>query len=443
MSLARRLVVAAAVMLVSSVGADVWAQSTRDPRAAKPYRGLFGGNNAPDENGQVLDLTLGLFGGYDDDIGGGQGTSASSSSAQASSKYLGGSTQLRYRRSALQRFGIEASGGTSSSLYTDIDNLVATSANAGLGLNWSINTRTRLSLSQSVAYSPFYSYAVFPTAGVEIPLVAPPQSFDTRVTKDENISLGSMVSFNRELSARAGFNASANYARLDFKSNADQRSGDNYGARAGVSYSLTRRARARLGYGYQTGNYGGTRAAGLASHSIDVGIDYARALSFSRKTQLAFSTGSTIYSDSRYTRYLVLGNAQLTHQLSRTWAANATYSRNLQLVNGFQDPFFSDAVAAGLGGYLGQRVLVQTTAGLTWGQLGLSTNNADNRQTQTTYVTPSLQVGITEFMALQASYFYYRYQFDQGAAELPVGFQDRRSRQGFRVGLSVWLPLVR
>ncbi len=46
-------------------------------------------------------------------------------------------------------------------------------------------------------------------------------------------------------------------------------------------------------------------------------------------------------------------------------------------------------------------------------------------------------------LALQGSYFYYRYQFDEGAAALPEGLAPESTRQGVRVSLVVWLPLVR
>ncbi|MBL8143719.1 MAG: hypothetical protein JNM38_21580 [Acidobacteria bacterium] len=440
----RRLALVAALLsLVAGTCAEVCAQTARDPRAAAPYRGLFGGNNGPDENGQVLDFTAGLFGGYDNDLGGGESATVSDSSTRASSKYFGGQSQLRYRRNVFQKLGLEASAGTSSSLYTDIDNLVATSANGALGVSWSINQRTRMSLSQSVAYSPFYGYSLFPTAGVETPLVPTAPTFDTRVTKNENVTLGSSATFTREVTSRLSFDASANYSRIDFRGDIDQPGGAHYGGRAGFGYSLTRRARARLGYGYMTGDYGGSRSNNLQSHTIDVGIDYARALSFSRKTQLSFSTGSTVYSDARYTRYLVLGNAALTHQLGRTWLAQATYSRNLQLVNGFSEPFFADTASVGLGGFLGQRVRLTTQAGISWGQLGLSPKDADNRSSKTTYVSPALQVAITEFMALQGSYFYYQSEFDPGSAPLPEGLDATRSRQGVKVGLTFWVPLIR
>jgi hypothetical protein len=58
-------------------------------------------------------------------------------------------------------------------------------------------------------------------------------------------------------------------------------------------------------------------------------------------------------------------------------------------------------------------------------------------------VSPALQVAITEFMALQGSYFYYQSEFDPGSAPLPEGLDATRSRQGVKVGLTFWVPLIR
>ena len=59
-------------------------------------------------------------------------------------------------------------------------------------------------------------------------------------------------------------------------------------------------------------------------HDINVGMSYGRALSFSRRTSLQFSTGSTIMVSQNFTaaesdpraRFHLLGNAVLVHELA-------------------------------------------------------------------------------------------------------------------------------
>ena len=278
---------------------DVWAQAARDPRAARPYRGLFGGNNAPDENGQVLDLTVSACSAAT------TMTSVARAVAARPTRILRrrraastrrGFASLRYRRNVVDRLSASRRRlERQSSVYTDVDNLVATSAHAGLGLNWT-HQQPDVSLGsrRRVAYSPFYSYAVFPAAGVEIPLVAPPASIrHPRDQADENVSLASSLAFTPfVVVARLRSSAQARTTRASTSwTVALSADGENYGAGAGFSYSLTRHASARLGYCYrsQDERYA-ERPPRLQSHAIDAGIDYARALafSFSRRTLLSF-----------------------------------------------------------------------------------------------------------------------------------------------------------
>lgn len=468
--LVARLVLAGVLVTLAagSVQAQVPSGGERDPRARGPYRGLFGGNAADPNSRQSLDLYAGLFGGYDDDVtgaqgqggAGGGGTSPGDPRAQASSDYLGGSLRLQYRRSIVDRLSFSANAGANSSYYRDLDDLLATSYNAGAALNWAINNRTRLSLTQSFQFSPFFSFAVFPIPGVaDLVDVAPVPGFDTRVVRQDNYGYGTSLSFSRQTTRRSTFSADANYQRTDFAQGGDfdYQDAQNWGAGARWSYSLSRSASARLGYAYRTGNYAVRRedAGGEdpAIHTLDVGIDYAKALSFSRNTRLSFSTGTAAFrsvgqqvdasADGDF-RFTVIGNARLTHALGQSWVAALTYNRDLQLVNGFSEPFLTDAVVASIGGFLGPRVRLTLATGVNWGDYGYGLEvDADRRRTRTAYVTPALQFALTSYLAVEASYFYYRYRFDEGAAVLPDGFLPRYERQGFRVGLSTWVPLLR
>lgn len=456
--------VAVATLVAGSARAQVPSGAPRDPRGVGPYRGLFGGNAADPNSRQALDLFAGLFGGYDDDVtsagqGGGTGGAAGDPRAQASSSYLGGSARLQYRRTIVDRLSFSASGGASSAYYADLDDLIATSYDAGAALNWSINTRTSLAVSQSFRFSPFFSFAVFPVPGVpDLADVVPVPGFDTRVVRQDNFGYGASASFSRRTTLRSTFSAEASYDRTDFAQGGDfdYQDAQNWGAGARWSHALTQHASARVGYFYRTGNYAVRRDEGgadLAIHTLDLGIDYARALSFSRRTRFSFGTGTAAYRSTGDRvggaardgfQFTVIGNARLTHAIGQSWGAALTYDRNLRLVNGFREPFLTDAVAANVGGFLGSRTRLSLTTGVNWGDYGFGLEvAADRRRTRTEYVTPGLQFALTSWLAMEAGYFYYRYRFDEGAAVLPEGFRPRFERQGFRVGLATWLPLLR
>jgi hypothetical protein len=468
-----RPVLPAAILVVLMTPAAAYAQAPQvDPRARGPYRGLFGGNALDPNSRQSLDATFSLFGGYDDDVsnttdpgtgGGGGGVGPGDPLAQASSSFFGGGTRLRYQRQVVDRVTFLAGGGLSSSYYPDIDDIWATSYYADAALGWSINPRTRLNLSQTFRFSPFYSYSILPLPGVPDAVELPPvPGFDTRVVRQDNYNYDTSLTFSRETTQRSTLSATAQYYRTDFAQGGDYdyQDSQNWSAGGRWSYRVSKSASARLGYTYRTGNYAvrsteDVPAADLTVHDIDVGVDYGRALSFSRSTKFSFSTGTVAYQavgpgipeDQQGFRFTFLGNARLSHEIGRSWLAALTYQRDLQLVNGFSAPFLTDAITGLLGGFLNDRSRLAFYGGVNWGDYGYGhptgDGGTDDRRTRTIYFTPSFQFALTSYLAVDASYFYYWYKFDEGAAPLPEGFLPRYDRQGFRVGLSAWVPLLR
>jgi hypothetical protein len=87
--------------------------------------------------------------------------------------------------------------------------------------------------------------------------------------------------------------------------------------------------------------------------------------------------------------------------------------------------------------------VVSFYSGVNWGDYGYGYSEPVDRRTRTIYVTPAIQYALTANLAAQASYFYYWYEFDEGALPLPPGFSPRNERQGFRVSLTTWIPLLR
>lgn len=432
------------------------APAPRDPRAVGPYRGLFGGNSLDPNSRDSLDLVGGLFGGYDDNVtarssGLGGGGSLGDPRAAVSSSYGGASAALRYARNVAERVGFQAGANVTSAYYPDLDDLWATAYGANAALSWRLGPRSTLGASQSFRFSPFFGFALFPVpGGVGDEVDSFDGGPDTRVVQRDNFQYATSVSFARDLSARSAFQASANWRRTDFTGEAAGRYRDReyWGGAARWSYRLTRNAAARLGYGYRTGAYGAENERRLDSHTIDAGIDYGRSLSFSRRTRFSFGTGTAIYSRSRdgigelgsEYRFTAVGNATLLHELGRSWTAAAAYNRGVRLVDGFSEAFITDTVSLNVGGFLGQRSRLSLASGIHWGHYG--TSRRSRRPTSVAYVTPSYQFALSRHLALQASYFYYRYSFDEGSVVLPEGFLPEYARQGYRLTLSYWIPLL-
>jgi opacity protein-like surface antigen len=227
---------------------------------------------------------------------------------------------------------------------------------------------------------------------------------------------------------------------------------DNWAAGGRFGYRLTSRASLRLGYHYRRSTspfyFGGQPIVG---HDLDVGIDYNRALSLSRKTTVGFTTGTSIYrsfspngnpsgADYIYkTHYLVTGTAYLNRQMGRSWTGRLSYQRGLQFVQGFGNPFFVDSVSASLGGFAGAKSRLNFLASYSNGQVGMAIADQNYKSYQG---TADYQFALNRLVALSADYTYYHYDFAQTVA-LPSGMSRGLNRQSIRVGLNFWLPLLR
>src|SRR5262249_51899533 len=152
--------------------------------------------------------------------------------------------------------------------------------------------------------------------------------------------------------------------------------------------------------------------------NIDAGLDYARSLSFSRRTQFSFSTGSSIVQTSQLGRtFRVTGNAYLSHEFTRDWQGQFAYLRDVGFFGNFGTPIFSDSASFCLRGVVGDRMQLTLTTGYLSGQLGLM----DGASTFHTFTgTASLLYALTQLLGVDVSYSYFDYNFAQNAA-LPPG----------------------
>lgn len=426
------LAIAAAVCLVA------WPADAQVQRAERPYRGLFGGNEADPASRQALDFSAGLNFGYDDNVSGTGSVGGSFDPRfQASSRYVGGSVSLAYAFHG-NRVSVAASGNTSGRLLTEVDDLVTLNHGAAAGAAVRLGPRTGFSINQSVAFSPYYSFSLLP------PLFLPeigeqaPFGEDFVVQKREAWRYGTSLGLNHQLSPRTSVSAGYGLNYTDFvDAGRDLR---YHRARAGLVQRLTRYASLRLGYGYGRGEFAqGDSASSLNEHhNIDVGVDYARSLSFSRSTTFSFSTGSSVLKSQNRTFARLSGNANLAHQMGRSWSLYASYQRGLAFRDGFDEPLWSDSVLTGLNGYLGSRTRVSLAGGYSTGSVGARRG----RGYDTMHASASLQYAVTRFVAAVANYGLYRYGFDQ-ARDLPSGVPQELDRHAFRVGLSFWVPLLR
>ena len=440
-----RLVARAGLVVLALLVCAAPALAQR-PRPDRAYRGLFGGNGADPNAPQAFDLNASLFGAYDDNVLADAGQATTDPRFQKSGAYTGGSVSLDFTRHR-GRVALDSSAGTTYRRFFSTKQLTGFNSFGSLGLGVQFSPRTDFRTSESVSYSPFYSYGAFPGLGPSAPGDVIPISPDYPLFEQHVLSLASASSIERHLTRRSSL--SADYL-VSYRSYSGGRQ-PFVTWRAGGKYShdVTRYASVNLGYHYRrstSGLYAGGRP--IEDHELSVGIDYSRPLSFSRKTTFGFSTGSTIHrstspagaggADVQYKwHFLVTGDTYLDREIGKSWTAQLTYSRRLQYIDGFSDPLLSNSVAASASGYAGARSHLEFNAAYTSGTVGVGVSgNHHNSYTG----AARYQLALVKSVALFVDYTYYHYLFNQTVA-LPAGMNRGLNRQSVRIGLKFWLPL--
>jgi hypothetical protein len=418
-------------------------QDDRDERARRPFRGLFGSTASPNQDSATqLTLNGSAFGGYDGNIladrqGGSMGPGDTTDGT-----LVGGSLGLAYAKWG-RHVDIGASLDSSAYYYPDHEDLASSAYSAGFGLVADLSRRTRLSLGQTVGYQPYYQLSpLFPVIGDPVLGGAAPSNLDLVVSQASGWMFGTSVQLDRQLGRRSTLQTFYSLSRSDF--DADPLTGepifDLDAQSAGFRFirGLSRYASLRLGYAYRYGSYGGgPGTAEVNGHDIELGVDYARALSFSRRTSFSFSTGSSITETLGVRHFNVVGSASLRHEIGRSWLAHLAYNRGVSLIGSFAQPVLSDSVGTGLTGLLGRRVYTSVSAGYANGRVGLEGGAARF----TTYTgTASIQYAFTATLAAFTQYSYFYYDFPTVSVLPLTGRQDRHS---VRVGLQLSLPLLR
>jgi len=132
-----------------------------------------------------------------------------------------------------------------------------------------------------------------------------------------------------------------------------------------------------------------------------------------------------------------VGTATVIHDITSTVSAQAWYRRG----SGVSDAvLYSNAWGIDVHGWFSRRVGATLAAGYTDGDLNLG--SLLNRNT-TLFGSTKLQIALGSRAAVQAQYFYYRYEYKSAFELLPEGLLPQVNRRGLRVGIMLWAPLNR
>ncbi len=440
-----------AIALVVCADAGAWAQTPGASGATRPYRALFGGSTGNPDVHHSFDVTASVLAGYDDNApagsfgGGGLGSPLLQTGA-----YTGFSAGLAYAWQG-RRVQIGANAGSSGRYYTDEAEYLSTGHFGGIGLAAQLGQRGRVVLNQSVSYAPSYLYSLMPGLGGGA-LGAPVGGGEFPLGDQAVYVYDTAASVTYGLGRRASIEALGSYRSSDYGEAAGPSMSGlrSYSVGGRFRQGLTRYASLRLGYVYREGQYAFTRAnASTAVHDIDIGVDYRRALSLTRRTTISFGTGSaivtapvTIDSAEQKLQFRLVGDVGIEHEIGRTWRARLNYNRGVGFAEAFAQPVFADAVNLSLTGFLARRVDFSANGGMSFGDVGLGSQATAQSSFRTWNATTRLRYAISSMWAVYGEYLYYSQ--DLGDAVLvPAGVPSVLDRQSVHVGLTLWVPLLR
>jgi hypothetical protein len=421
-----RALLATGFTLLASMPAP--AQTVQQPpRPERPYRGIFAGGM--NDSGQSLTGQATLSGGYDDNVLA-QATNRANSSIRDSQEgsfgqFTGG---LNYALTG-DRGSVNAMAGTSQRYYPSLQNDYFKTYQASLGGMVRVTTKPEITLNQSVAYRPYTFLDVLPSAIEPPPGAAEITEPDFVPVSNHFVSYNGGADLRQPITQRVTFNLGWNYQTTDRLSHQFLRQTGN----ANVSVGMTRDLSLRLGYRYTRADYG-DRITEV--HRPDVGLDFARALSLTRRTSLTFGVGTeaTVYQDR--TRFHAVGNVNVLHEIGRSWTAGGTYQRGTYFVATLSEPITGDSGSVQLNGLITRRLNFSATAGASTGQMGFGSGHDFDSYRGSL----SLSTALNRFMNVGVDYAYYKYVFDS-AVVLEPGLASDINRQSIRAHISFWAPI--
>jgi hypothetical protein len=431
------------MLLIASAGLLLGAADAYAQTAARPVSGLFGGGARTATERQTFDVSFSLAEAYDENLVADTTPTAAASAFQTSGVYSSFIPQVNFAQQG-QRLQFALNAGSNVRYYDHGQQFVALSHSIGAGLSAQLSSRNTFSINQSVNYSPASLFGLFaPAVAPALGEVTGP-SDDVHVNAERSYVYATTAGFSRHVGSRTTLSLNSGYSYSDFVGDApgftDLRAFDVGGL---VKHSFDRRVGLRLGYKFRKAEYSSLQHP--VENTVDVGLDYTRRLSATRSMVFGFNLGPTVIdgpvpgyqSTSASRQYRLVGEAFVSHDLGRTWNGRATFRRGVGFVQGLPQPVFSDAFTFQTSGLLSRRADLDITAALSSGGsalTGASTPfamyNADAR----------LRYALNRMLAAYVEYMFYYYDFNQGL-QLPVGVPSRLTRNGARVGVTLWVPV--
>ncbi len=384
-----------------------------------------------------LEFALDLFGGWEADLADALVDPDTGNPLGDTSGGIGGVNARLETGYQGEHVTLSVGGHASARYYPAFTEEIVPGYGATLTLASRRERRATWSVSQALSYAPYNALAFLPdsTGSVFAPVV------DYQISTAQSLQSDSSATLGYRVSRRGQISFSAGYGIIE-DSGEDEFGGlRRWNASGRYTHNAARYLDVYGGYSYSVSEYGDQTSAGRpqpAIGTIEAGVNYARSLSFSRRTTLSFRTGSSgvDYGDS--IEYQIVGSVALEHQIGRTWGLRGGYERSLRFVETFAQPALLDTVTFTANGRTSRRTALEAFANYSTGAVGPADAGND---LDTAWASLRFRWALAERMALFAQYFYFQSEFGP-LVNLPESLGGEQRRSGIRVGLSLGTTLL-
>jgi hypothetical protein len=319
-----------------------------------------------------------------------------------------------------------------ASLNTVLMTGKAGSASFGFPIGKLLNASVAHSASETPNYSLVTTFMPPDTVAPLESLVAP----DIALQRNPSVSTSTGLGVGRSLGRKASIAFSGDVRRTRFKNGTLPRL-TAFSGRLQGTYQLWKTVGIRLGYGRQAGVYRteSTVSPMQAADSIDAGLTFNRSLAITRRTTIAFSSGSSIVDNGGSRQIGLIGSGNVSY----AGLATLSYNRDVRMVGGFSAPVFTDTLTANAGTRSWRGLQLSTSASYSLGKVG-----AGDQQSSFSTWAASAQMSANLLRAVGLSVGYSIYEQRNVAALInPADTTRTQRRQSVRAGLSVRMPFWR
>jgi hypothetical protein len=421
-------------LVVVASAASAGAQSLAQPLRSAPPPDA-------DRTTQQLTITARALGGYDDHLAS-RRIAVLPSSATDQGGYTGhAAVALRYRRGRPARW-VSLDGSAYLLSYSNVHIGSPVGGQIRAAGTTTLGRSAQVEISQQVRTDPYVSFGAFGPLRPDLGPDVGPDTDPTNGLRPER-SWGSIssASLNWRLTPRNTVSTGYDYVRNEYIGEAGF---DNRTHAAQLSFlrSLTRTVAARASYRYADTllvEPQRNESRPLAEHTLEAGLDHAKALSPTRRMQFSAGAGAThVETVSRFggrplEYWTPSGHASARADIARTWAVSAAYRRGVAFLDGITpESFLADVVLLQTEGNVSRRVELMFSSGYSNGKQ--RTQLVSGRY-DTFTLTAEARVAIARPWALILTYDRNEYRLFSFPAP-PVGPPPRYARNAIRVGMT-------